>query len=129
MYQEIAKDWADSLRSGQYQQGFNRLRTEQNGYCCLGVLTARYIAKTGRGSWVPNPNSRCYNFVGDDGCNGLYSLPKEVIEWAGIKPGNTSCRIPAGVFFGYGCLSSINDSQEVDFKEIADLIEQHYQAL
>lgn len=30
--------WDAALRSGQYEQGFGRLLTENGAYCCLGVL-------------------------------------------------------------------------------------------
>ena len=30
-------EWVAALRNGHYQQGYGRLRTVQDGYCCLGV--------------------------------------------------------------------------------------------
>ena len=30
--------WVDALRSGKYKQGKNALRTENDEFCCLGVL-------------------------------------------------------------------------------------------
>jgi hypothetical protein len=30
--------WLTALRSGEYRQGYNTLRDENGGYCCLGVL-------------------------------------------------------------------------------------------
>ncbi len=35
---EVKVRWLAALRSGQYQQGKGRLRSEDNEYCCLGVL-------------------------------------------------------------------------------------------
>ena len=35
---ELAQTWVAELRSGKYKQGQNVLRSEDNEYCCLGVL-------------------------------------------------------------------------------------------
>ena len=35
---DLAKKWVDALLSGAYQQGKYALRTEDNKFCCLGVL-------------------------------------------------------------------------------------------
>lgn len=34
---EVIKEWVRALRSGEYKQATDALKTE-NGYCCLGVL-------------------------------------------------------------------------------------------
>lgn len=33
------KEWTDALRSGEYQQGTGCLRTGDDNFCCLGVLS------------------------------------------------------------------------------------------
>ena len=39
MRKEIAEKWAAALRSGEYEQGVNRLATaDRTKHCCLGVL-------------------------------------------------------------------------------------------
>lgn len=38
MKQSIAERWAAALRSGDYTQGYNRLRSLNDKFCCLGVL-------------------------------------------------------------------------------------------
>lgn len=38
MNQEIKNQWVAKLRSGEYEQGYNALRSKDNKYCCLGVL-------------------------------------------------------------------------------------------
>lgn len=35
---ELKAKWLEALRSGQYKQGQKCLRTDDNCYCCLGVL-------------------------------------------------------------------------------------------
>lgn len=35
---DIKQKWVDALRSGEYKQGQGYLKTEDGGYCCLGVL-------------------------------------------------------------------------------------------
>ena len=36
--EELTKKWVKALRSGEYKQGYGILRTENNEYCCMGVL-------------------------------------------------------------------------------------------
>lgn len=38
MKREDAKKWLAALRSGEYKQGKQTLRTSDNKFCCLGVL-------------------------------------------------------------------------------------------
>lgn len=38
MNPEIKKKWLKALRSGEYKQGRNLLRSNTDHYCCLGVL-------------------------------------------------------------------------------------------
>lgn len=35
---EQKEKWLTALRSGEYQQGSNKLRTDDGKYCCLGVF-------------------------------------------------------------------------------------------
>jgi hypothetical protein len=35
---EVRQRWLDALRSGKYEQATHVLRTEDDKYCCLGVL-------------------------------------------------------------------------------------------
>jgi hypothetical protein len=38
MHSEMKAKWIEALRSGKYEQGFAQLKTNDNKYCCLGVL-------------------------------------------------------------------------------------------
>lgn len=35
---KMKRRWIRALRSGKYKQGHDRLRTEDNRFCCLGVV-------------------------------------------------------------------------------------------
>lgn len=130
MKPEIAKKWVEALRSGQYEQGYDLLRsrnaiTGKEQYCVLGVLCDLAV-KDG----VP--------IVADDdfGCgyewnNGFGThrevevLPPPVVEWAGFPEG---CLTPA-VYDGerfYIRLSELNDDNRLSFLDIADLIERDW---
>jgi hypothetical protein len=49
---ETKQRWVAALRSGQYKQGHQRLRTDDK-YCCLGVFCDLF----GGGFWEKKPNS------------------------------------------------------------------------
>lgn len=38
MRPKVKKEWIAALRSGDYRQGRGQLRSEDNSFCCLGVL-------------------------------------------------------------------------------------------
>ena len=38
MNKEVKQAWIKALRSGEYEQGTGYLRSEDNKFCCLGVL-------------------------------------------------------------------------------------------
>lgn len=40
MPKELLEKWLAALRSGEYKQGREALRSRDGGYCCLGVLVA-----------------------------------------------------------------------------------------
>lgn len=70
MNQEIKAKWVAALRSGQYKQGKECLRNEENHFCCLGVL-CDIIDNT---KWRPNnmPDKPFkYGVVGDSDHNYL----------------------------------------------------------
>ena len=123
---EIRAQWCAALRSGDYQQAKEELRSEGNdpSYCCLGVLTDLYI-KAGHSEQVNDP---MYDPVYDDGPLRISVwehpdniLSPEVADWAGLStcdpPLQTGDRAwktqPA---------SHVNDDG-VSFAAIADLID------
>jgi hypothetical protein len=42
MKSEIKEKWIAALTNGKYQQGRDKLRSDDNTYCCLGVLCDLY---------------------------------------------------------------------------------------
>jgi hypothetical protein len=118
MNQKIAKKWIDALRSGQYRKSKHCLKNKR-GYCCLGVLTDLY-RKEHKKEWDYNSNHKQYSFM-----FAYNFLPKEVIEWAGMRNEfgefyvNKEKRIT---------LYEENDKGK-SFSEIADIIEKYLEVL
>jgi hypothetical protein len=109
MNPQIKQKWVDALRSGDYQQGRNYLRTD-NGFCCLGVLCDLY-GKENNVEWEHSSYKDAYMFQ-----NTMAVLPLSVVEWSGVEDGNP---LVNGEPF---TLSGLND-QGSTFNEIADVIE------
>lgn len=105
MNKTVVKEWVKALRSGEYKQGIGRLRSKNDRYCCLGVLTDLYVKKN-KLEWVKEEN--LYSFS-----NYAFTLPKEVFKWSKLKH-DTEAE-----------LMNMNDEGE-RFKKIADYIERNY---
>ena len=99
MRSDIAKRWAEELRSGKYAQGTNVLKSAEATadseieYCCLGVLCemavkdrvihASVIQDRYR-SELGTPGRNTWAFC--DGDEEVFSeLPRKVIAWSEIK--------------------------------------------
>lgn len=96
--------WVAALRSGKYEQGQKRLRSDDDKYCCLGVLCD-----------VINPNVwRRHEFTNEfmwgDSCNTVFFYTKELKE---LKLNDSD----QAYFMG------LNDQEKHSFSEIADYIE------
>lgn len=101
---ELKSKWVAALRSGEYKQGTDMLRTDDNCYCCLGVL----CDIGGRGKWEWKGYGRWFYEVGDESDSG--ELPDCLqMEYGG----------KAGL---WGELMEMNDDG-TPFHEIADYIE------
>ncbi|MGH2967708.1 MAG: hypothetical protein ACRDK0_01400 [Solirubrobacteraceae bacterium] len=115
--------WVDALRSGEYEQGIDRLATRDNGgtkHCCLGVVSvlACNAGVAVDSSWVNLTYYEKLVFEWDDAENGRAFadtfLPDPVRRWLGL-----SSHIPQ-VANDY--LANLNDDGK-SFATIADLIE------
>ena len=117
MKQEVMKLWIEALRSGEYIQG-NMYLKRDNRYCCLGVLCEVMQKETGLLS------IRSTNHIGDcvlyDEAAG--ALPLKVQAWAGMRSHD-------GVIPNSVNLTSMNDSFNKSFEEIADVIEEKWEVL
>ena len=116
MKPEIKEKWVAALRSGEYQQTTEVLH-DDNGFCCLGVLTELYRQEHG-GEWEKiSDSSTIYKFVNKfylDGCE-TEILPWTVVHWSGLND-----QVP---HLADNYISNLNDSG-MSFAKIADLIEE-----
>lgn len=113
MNQQIKEKWLEALRSGKYKQGSFRLRkSEGNRFCCLGVLCDLYFEDHDE-DWVEGVYGWEANEIGE-----MYVLPRRVMEWADLDDCNP------GMYTSFVPISELNDIQEYEFEELADLIEE-----
>lgn len=98
-------DWIAALRSGEYQQGHASMRVEwNNSYCCLGVACA--VAGIDLSKFRATDLQRStFSFLTTEQRNQLEQM-------IGITDQET-----------YFKLSSMNDSGQYTFADIADYIE------
>ena len=106
MNAEIRAQWCKDLRSGEFSQTDGTLRN-QDGMCCLGVLTHQYVA-------AGNPETYDdEDMVANVWENGILAEP--VREWAGLDDSNPDLA---------NCVASWhNDILKSSFDAIADLID------
>lgn len=113
---ENAQKWVAALRSGEFKQGREWLRTADDGFCCLGVACELYRRETGDGEWELNGSSSAWFFVLDD------------IREGGVLPGRVRAWLGVGHTDGGSCvttpLTRLNDAGR-GFHQIADFIEEH----
>ena len=114
MNPQIKQKWVDALRSGDYKQGQDHLRTN-SGFCCLGVLCDLY-AKENQLEWEHSSYKDVYMFQ-----DTVAFLPLSVIEWSDIADSNPLVNYEPGEIC---TLADLNDKGST-FIEIADLIEEH----
>ncbi len=115
MNPEIRARWVAALRSGEYEQGTNRLR-QGDQFCCLGVLCD--LAE--RENVVQATADGNLNFsYGED----TDYLPSAVQAWAALSHWNPSVHVAGVDGLSRSCLSLLNDDWRWDFARIADAIE------
>lgn len=112
MKPEIKARWVAALRSGEYKQGTDRLKTPNGEFCCLGVLCDLYHKEKTAGIWDGSGN-----------LDGIQLPASCVMDWAGLLSDN-----PDVLAYGVsGPLSAHNDGDyshgPLPFSEIADAIE------
>lgn len=111
---DFKKKWLDALRSGEYKQGYGRLRSSDDRFCCLGVLC--HVAKVKsekisyeeamRLGWGPDA-ANTYTY---DGEPGFLSAP--LLEKFGIT-------------YDEGWDLAIKNDEGRSFKDTADYIEKN----
>ena len=116
---ENAKKWIAALRSGEYRQTRDVLRSH-DGYCCLGVACDVYAEETGKGEWKKKSDSVSDFFFKHEYGRETTELPCDVASWLGLPRENKV----AG-YNSQGCVMSLvadNDNGN-SFVKIADIIE------
>lgn len=133
MYPEIKQQWLTALRSGEYTQGKEYLKTSTGNYCCLGVLCDLAV----KAEVIPEPILPVYSqswVFGDPEMASEWDdigLPLAVQAWAGLQ--QTSPDIHSGTekeimpeITRYSVhLSELNDEYGWTFEQIADMIEKY----
>lgn len=112
MNEQIKQQWLTALRSGDYEQGSEALVTEDNCYCCLGVLTKLYANACG----VRFDGNHADTFEENE------RLPECVMNWADLTEAIPSLTLSDG-FECNANLAELND-KGMSFADIADLIEE-----
>jgi hypothetical protein len=111
----IKEKWVAALRSGKYKQT-SEVLYDYEGFCCLGVLCDIYSKEKG----VEWEHSDKNNLPAIFDCS--YIPPTQVCEWAEID-GYLTNVVSCGVTQS---LHGLNDLQEWDFNQIADVIERDF---
>lgn len=109
---EHVRLWVAALRSGEFKQGRDMLRSN-NAYCCLGVACEIYRRETQNAEW------RGSMFVAGAAGRSSTALPKLVVDWLGVESGSPRVRTEVSFI-------DMNDGDRADFATIADAIEQTY---
>ena len=110
MNPQIKSLWVAALRSGDYVQGQGRLRTDDNKFCCFGVLCNLHAQAHPE---IASTQSDPRYYMGND------AMPvSDVRNWAGLPVTYNRVRINDGYF----TLSHHND-KGATFLEIANAIE------
>jgi hypothetical protein len=129
MNSQVKEKWIAALRSGEYAQASERLRSN-DGFCCLGVLCDLYAQEPFTQGWKfngeyeesPLPMDYWY-FDGES-----EFLPQSVMEWAGLSLPNPLVKLDFEeedeMSWSYRDeISNLNDSG-YSFTELADIIEE-----
>lgn len=116
--------WTTALRSGRWEQGFERLRTA-TGYCCLGVVEDLRGApwRDDDAHHRDEPHHEPSWYV-DDGMNEASSLSAEGRRWLGLENGDpvVAYRTDAGHWTTAGMIT-LNDTYRFTFPRLADVVD------
>lgn len=113
---EAIQKWIKALRSGQYKQGYYRLRNYnkdgEDTFCCLGVA-CDVLKEDLSGEWdIINGDDYMFK-VSDNQFHGKQYMPDVVVEYLGLSEE-----------FLNDNLSGLNDGEpSFSFEEIANEIE------
>lgn len=130
---EVKTALLDALRSGEYTQTHGYLKTREDDkdcYCAAGVLTDLAV-REGVVAWgrteISGASDRVYQETDD---NYAFGLSPKVARWAGLRY-EDDIVYDDSIYVGPGqaaetfgtSVVALNDSAEMSFAEIADVIE------
>ena len=133
MNQQIKEKWIAALRSGEYNQSSNKLRSTQ-GFCCLGVLCDLYAKEHNDSEWEYRYENEYHTQPTDYWYfnNESELLPQQVKNWAELSNTNPSVEVVVTKEYYddeddtpdsyWQPLSELNDEGE-SFNQIASMIE------
>lgn len=147
--EKIYSDWLAALRSGKYKQAkyaLNRSEahpehsSHQAGMCCLGVL----CDVSGVGEWqdqanaeekeriyvVPNTSGKPIDWTTQDRVRSDTMLPYELADMIGMdRSGDYEFTCEKEGWTDTAALYNHNDEDELNFGQIADIIEKNKRAI
>lgn len=111
---DLHRKWIDALRSGNYKQGREALRTDDDEFCCLGVAADQVEGI----KWQDGVGDRCCIAVFPNGNIATALLPQPYGDLLGLEVADLDkyCSVIQWV------LADMNDAGW-SFSEIADAIE------
>jgi hypothetical protein len=118
MNKKIKTRWLRALRSGKYKKGVGHLNTNDQKFCCLGVLCE--IAKK---DGVVEKTWGLHDIMRYGGRDGV--LPEEVVAWAGVEDCNPSVNGRALAEHNDGYREFGVEKRPKSFIQIAKLIEKY----
>jgi hypothetical protein len=112
MNPSIKSKWVSALRSGEYKQTTAKLRGYDK-FCCLGVLCNLHAQAHPK---IAARQKSISSYMGQ-----TEDLPKSVMKWAGLSMFDGAVVKYKNVTHS---LVELNDIQQLNFKQIADIIEE-----
>lgn len=135
MNPEVKSLWVSALRSGQYPQCRGELRNSSGlGYCCLGVLSQLAVDAgvqkepyIGPMTGFSSLEYQTYWYPSENGSE-FAALTEETRKWAGLLDADPHVEFidpsdPGSTETTRDSLAGLNDDWELDFSQIADIIE------
>jgi hypothetical protein len=123
MHKHIADELTMNLRSGEFEQGRNRLRSVEGKFCCLGVLCEMAV----KAGVIPPATlfrkyTDAYTYGASFDDSSMSVLPDAVRDWAGMNSSTGEFGIDGET------LTVLNDRGE-SFNDIADRIDKDFELL
>jgi hypothetical protein len=119
MERTIAQAWVEELRSGHYNQGTREIRSLDNLFDAVGVLTELAV-KAGVCEWIKvdfeEGPAWCVNGSGPE----RHLIPTLVVRWCGIRMANPLLKLSSGEVVTLSLLNKLS------FGDIANVLEYNY---